>query len=349
MSCKKIALILISLLALTTIVSAQKKLTLKIASVAPARSAWENEQKVLASEWNKATNGMVSVQFYNMTALGGENGVVQKMRSVRPGQNSPIDGAIFTNLGAYELAPDSNVLTLCIPFLFRNQAEVDLVLSKLSDEINNAIQKQGFVLLGWFNVGWANFYTKTEVRTPEQLKSIKLSVGGITSPALGRAFQLAGYNTEDIPNEKIIQSMKSANGIKGLYTIPMYGFAAQYYKHLPYVINTAICPIMATFVISEKTWSQIPEEYKPAMLESVKQAESKFVGVQQQTDKEYLELMAQDGLNLVNLTSSELSAFENSLMGDALAMSKTTDLTAINYEFFLRINAILQDYRAGKQ
>ena len=155
----------------------------KIASVAPARSAWENEQKVLASEWNKATNGMISVQFYNMTALGGESGVVQKMRSVRPGQSSPIDGAIFTNLGAYELAPDSNVLTLCIPFLFRSQDEVDIVLEKMSGEINNAIQKQGFVLLGWFNVGWANFYTKTEVRTPEQLK-LKIEVGGITSPAL---------------------------------------------------------------------------------------------------------------------------------------------------------------------
>ncbi len=75
-----------------------------------------------------------------MTALGGENGVVQKMRSVRPGQSSPIDGAIFTNLGTYELAPDSNVLTLCIPFLFRTQEEVDIVLEKMSGEISNAIQ-----------------------------------------------------------------------------------------------------------------------------------------------------------------------------------------------------------------
>lgn len=348
MTLKKLVCILFVIVNLCSIF-AQKKMTIKIASVAPARSAWENEQKVLASEWNKATNGMISVQFYNMTALGGENGVVQKMRSVRPGQSSPIDGAIFTNLGAYELAPDSNVLTLCIPFLFRSQDEVDIVLEKMSGEINNAMQKQGFVLLGWFNVGWANFYTKTEVRTPDQLKNSKLSVGGITSPALGRAFQLAGYNTEDVPNEKIIQSMKAVNGIKGLYTIPMYAYAAQYYKHLPYVINTAICPIMATFVISEKTWEQISTEYKPALLAAVKNTESKFVGVQQETDKEYLDLMAKDGLNLVNLSPSELSVFENSLNSDALAMSKTTDVTAINYEFFLRINAILQDYRAGKQ
>ncbi len=348
MTFKKIIYFLFVLLNLSSLY-AQQKMTLKIASVAPARSAWENEQKILAAEWNKATNGMVSVQFYNMTALGGENGVVQKMRTVRPGQKSPIDGAIFTNLGTYELAPDSNILTLCIPFLFRSQEEVTIVLDKLSGEISNAIQKQGFVLLGWFNVGWANFYTKTEVRTPEQLKNTKLSVGGITSPALGRAFQLAGYNTEDVPNEKIIQSMKAVNGIKGLYTIPMYAYAAQYYKHLPYVINTAICPIMATFVISEKTWEQIPAEYKPALLAAVKNTESKFVGVQQETDKEYLDLMAKDGLNLVNLSPSELSVFENSLNSDALAMSKTTDVTAINYEFFLRINAILQDYRAGKQ
>lgn len=348
MNIKKIIcifMVLFSLFALT----AQKKMTLKIASVAPARSAWELEQKAMANEWNKVTDGMISIRFYNMSALGGENGVIQKMRSVRPGQSSPIDGAIFTNLGTYELAPESNVLTLCIPFLFRNQEEVTIVLEKLSDEISDAILDQGFVLLGWFNVGWANFYTKTEVRTPEQLKSTKLSVGGITSPALGRAFQLAGYTTEDVSNDKILQSMKSSNGIKGLYTIPMYGYAAQYYKHLPYVINTAICPIMASFVISKQTWDKIPEEYKPAILQAVKKTEATFVGVQQETDKEYLNLMAQDGLTLVNLSKDELSVFEDTLMGDALAMSQSTDSTAINYSFFTKINQILKDYRAGKK
>ncbi len=46
---------------------AQKKMTIKIASVAPARSAWENEQKVLASEWNKATKwyGYYSILQYD--------------------------------------------------------------------------------------------------------------------------------------------------------------------------------------------------------------------------------------------------------------------------------------------
>ena len=135
MNMKKLLLISLFLLIFFMPVFSQKKVVLKIASVAPARSAWETEQKALAAEWSRITNGQVVLQLYNTIALGGENGVVQKMRPLRPGQPAPLDGAIFTNLGAYELAPESHILTFAMPFLFQNQTEVDLVLSELSSDV----------------------------------------------------------------------------------------------------------------------------------------------------------------------------------------------------------------------
>lgn len=324
---------------------AQKKITLKIASVAPARSAWETEQKALAAEWSRITNGQVVLQFYNTIALGGEDGVVQKMRPLRPGQPAPLDGAIFTNIGAYELAPESNILTLAMPFLFKNQEEVDLVLEALSSEISDAMKVQGFELLGWFNVGWANFYTKKEIRTPEELKKIKLSVGGVTSSELGKAFQRAGYMTEDVPNDKILQSIKSANGVQGLYTIPMYAYASQYHKSLNYVLNTAICPVLANFVVSEASWNKIPNQYKDDLLAAVKQSEEKFIGFQQKTDKEYLSLMEKEGLHIVNLTEKEIAVFQETLKTDALLMSESKTETIIDYKMYQKISAILKKHR----
>lgn len=40
----------------------------------------------------------------------------------------------------------------------------------LSPDIEKAVNAAGFELLGWFNVGWANFFTKTEIHTPDELK-----------------------------------------------------------------------------------------------------------------------------------------------------------------------------------
>lgn len=322
--------------------------TIKIASVAPSRSPWEVEQKNLALEWSKITNGNVRLQFYDVNALGGENGVIQKMRSVRPGQRSPIDGAILTSIGMYELAPESNVLTMSVPFLFRDQDEITYVLNETADEINKAVEDQGFVLLGWLNVGMAHFLTKEEVRMPNHLKSIKLSVGGFTSPELGRAFQKAGYTTEDVPNEKIMSSIKSPNGVQGLYTIPMYAFATQYYKSLPYVVAQPLCPVMATFVISQKSWEKIPEQYRDALMKTVEVAEQKLIAVQQKNDSDYLKKMEENGATLVYLTKDELTAWETTLTTDAEKMAADSDVKVINYEFYKRIENDLNKFRAGR-
>ena len=68
---------------------------------------------------------------------------------------------------------------------------------------------KGNVLLGWFNVGWAYFYTKKPVHTPADLKTQKLSVAGIGLPQLSDAFKAAGFRTEDISPDKLLQNLKT--------------------------------------------------------------------------------------------------------------------------------------------
>jgi len=36
---------------------------------------------------------------------------------------------------------------------------------------------KGFILLGWSDAGWAHFFTKSPVRTPEDMKKLKMFVG----------------------------------------------------------------------------------------------------------------------------------------------------------------------------
>ena len=343
MNFKRLFVVLMCLLAFTSIYA--QKINLKIGSVAPDNSPWAIEQKKIAQEWAKATNGSVNVNFMTATALGGEAGVIQKMRVARPGQKAPLDGGIFTNIGIYELAPKTNILTLCVPFMFRDQEELSLVLTETQNEINAAIEEQGFVLLGWFNVGWAYFFTKEEVRTPTQLKNVSLSVGGITSPELGRAFQHAGYKTDDVSNEKILSSLKSNNGCGGLYTIPMYAYAAQYSKHASYVLGMPICPVMGGFVINKNVWASIPDNYKEVIMANIREAEKKFIEIQQENDNNYLSKIQAEGGTIVQLTQAEKDVFQADLYNDAIKMGESKETTVINYDFFKRIDAILQKHR----
>lgn len=331
-----------AIISAVTLFSAAAQTTLKIATIAPSRSVWDIESKRISQEWAKITNGQVKMQFMNATAMGGETEVVSKLNSVRPGQKAPIDGAVFTNIGISALAPDTNIFTLCAPFLFRNQEEIDLIYETFKPQISKALSEKGYVLIGKFIVGWAYFYTKKPIHNSADLKSQKLSVGGMGLSDLTDSFKAAGYKTEDVPANKMLQSMKTPGGLEGFYTIPMYGYAGQYYKELPYILNIPLCPIICSFVINEKTWNSFSEAQRAEMIECIKKAEQTFVEEQKNADAEYLDLCVKGGCTLVTLNDSEMKAMEESLRKDSEIMTSTG---IIDKKFYDDIQKVLKEYR----
>ena len=316
--------------------------TLKIASIAPARSVWDVEANKLAQDWYNLTNGKVQMKFMNATAMGGETGVIQKLNAIRPGQKAPIDGAIFTNIGIADLVPNVHIMTLCAPFLFRNQEEVDLAYETINPLIQSELSKKGYVFLGTFNVGWAYFYTKKPVHTPADLKTQKLSVAGMGLSTLSDSFKEAGFNTIDIAPDKLLQSVKTPGGAEGFYTIPLYAYAGQYYKSLPYILNVPICPVIATFIMNKTVWESFSEAERKMLADAVKAAEENFVREQQNTDADYLDLCVKGGCTLVTLTPEEYKVMEETLSNDAYAMAKTG---LMNIDLFSKIKDTLKKHR----
>jgi TRAP-type C4-dicarboxylate transport system substrate-binding protein len=270
------------------------------------------------------------------------------MRSVRPGQRAAIDGAIFTNMGVYELAPAAEVYTLSLPFLFRDQTEVDYALEYFNPRLEKAFSDAGYKLMGWFNVGWITFFTKDEVHSVDELKKIKIAGGGVDSPVLSNAFKAAGYLTEDVAVEKLSQSLKSASGLRGIYGVPMYIYATQNAKNVSYALDASIIPVLSALVISERAWNSIPDEFKPAMLAAVETAKANFLAVQENTDREYLNTMEREGMKLIKLTDADRQRWETDFLRDIPAITGGPD-AAINADFLQEIRTLMDNYRAGNR
>ncbi|MGL4981546.1 MAG: TRAP transporter substrate-binding protein DctP [Treponemataceae bacterium] len=321
---------------------------LKIASMAPANSPWAKAQEMLSEDIFKNTNGRIHLTFLPMMAQGGEVGVIKRLRTVRPGQVAPLDGAIFTGLGMYELAPKSGVLTLSLPYTFKSQEELDYVLGKISSQIKDEIEAQGYMLLGWLNIGWATFYSKEEIRTPAKLKALKMDAGGFGSSLLSNSFKSAGYTVEEVAADKLIQSMKSATGVKTVYTVPMMAHAYQWYKTLPYAIDAPLCPIMSGWLVSNSAWKKISANDQMAINNAIKKVEAQLAINQQKADREYLDKIAADGGILVKLTDAETEAFRANFRNDVETMAKMPN-TPIDGALYNQIMKLLDEYRAGKR
>lgn len=316
-------------------------ITIKVASVAPAKSSWDIQQRQIAKEWAEITNGEVILQFITSDAMGGESGVVQKLKAVRPGQKAPIGGAIFTSMGLSDFAPGCNVMTLCAPFLFRNQNEVNAVLKEFTPQMQQALDDKGYVVLGWFNIGWAYFFTSEPTPTPAELKKLRLAVGGLTAPGLRKAFEAAGYKTIDVASEKFNASVSSGT-IQGMFTIPMYAYAAQYYKSLDNMLNVPLCPVMVGFVMNKADWNSIPDKYKPELVKSIKKAEAKFVADQKRMDAEYIGRCKNGGCEV--LTPADIKIWENTFKKELEYMCSGSD-PVVNRTFYNQIDAFLKKFR----
>ncbi len=334
------AFLLLTLLSL----SGQNKIQLKIASVAPSRSPWDIEQRALAQEWFEITKGQVNVTFYDATSLGGEKAIIQKFRSVRPGQKSPLDGGIFTTIGLHELAPAAAIYTLSIPFLIRNQKELDMVLTKFGPDIISEYRKTGFEIIAWTNVGWLSFYTKDSFSNLAELKKIKIASAGLDSPVLGECFTSSGFTIEDVTAAKLLQALKSTGGVRGFFGVHMFAYVTGLSKTINYGLDAKLCPVVAGLFLSNEAWAKIPAEYKPEMVKAVERMRTRLDLALEQTDRLYVNDMKKDGVTMIVPTDAELAAWEMDFSKDVDKIDRAIP-GAFSMPLFRKIQALLQASR----
>lgn len=322
---------------------AQQKIVLKIANSAPARTPWDIELKKLAQEWNKITNGLVSVRFMDMTVLGGEKAGVVKMKPSRPGQRPQIDGAILTPVGLNELAPNAKIFTLSLPFLIQSQEELDLVLSKYGYAFESEIQKNGCKLITWSNVGWLSFYTKDSYSSLDELKKIKMICSNDTKDFID-VLNISGFNVLPVTPAKFTQELKTSSGARSFTSVSILTYTLRLYKDVSYLLDARICPVMAGFVMADESWALIPEQYKPAMLEAMNKTTKKLNAALENMEKEYIKQMQQDGLKIISLSPQQRKEWTKEFHADMQKVQKTIP-SLINSEIYEKITKQLEAFR----
>ena len=322
---------------------AQQKIVLKIANSAPARTPWDIELKKLAQEWNKITNGLVSVRFMDMTVLGGEKAGVVKMKPSRPGQRPQIDGAILTPVGLNELAPNAKIFTLSLPFLIQSQEELDLVLSKYGYAFESEIQKNGCKLITWSNVGWLSFYTKDSYSSLDELKKIKMICSNDTKDFID-VLNISGFNVLPVTPAKFTQELKTSSGARSFTSVSILTYTLRLYKDVSYMLDARICPIMAGFVIADESWALIPDEYKPAMLEAMNKTTKKLNAALEDMEMDYLKKMRQDGLKIISLNPQQRKEWTKEFYEDMKKVQRQMP-NLINKEIYEKITQQLEAYR----
>ena len=188
-------------------------LTIKMGSVAPEQSPWGTALNRLAAEWSRISNGRVQLKIYHNGIAGDESDMLRKLRI---GQ---LQGVVLTSLGLIEIDPD--FIAISMPSLIRDSRELSYVLDKLKPYFAAKLKEKNLAVLGWSKAGWVEFFGKRPILTPDDLKSMKLTIGGQDENFL-KVWKLMGYNAVPVAISETLSALNSGMA-DALYASPLCG------------------------------------------------------------------------------------------------------------------------------
>ncbi|MEK7388936.1 MAG: TRAP transporter substrate-binding protein DctP [Elusimicrobiota bacterium] len=229
----------------------------KCATLAPEGSTWMRVLTALSKDLEKETGAQLKFKFYPGGVAGDEKDVVKK---IRIGQ---LHAAGFTGVGLGEIAPELRLLDA--PWLFRSRAEVEAVRSKFSQELNSAVEKGGFVLLGWTDLGSVYVFSKNRISAPEDMKRAKMWVWE-GDPIAGAAYKALNVNPIPLSVVDVMQSLQTGM-IDAVYGPPLGVIALQWHSRLKHVYPIPMAQASGAMLISKKFFDTLPPAHAKALLD----------------------------------------------------------------------------------
>ena len=328
MNIKRLVLIVLAAVFLVGGISAQ---VVKIATIAPENSPWGEGLKRMASEWSRISNGRVRVNLFFNGIAGSEEESIRKMRI---GQ---LNGLALTSSGMNVLS--DAVLTLSSPRLVRNDAELDMLLRDMSGTFEGYLREQNVEVLAWSQGGWIRLFSTLEIRTPDELRQVRLALSP-SDQEMNEALGTLGFRGVSVTTNEVLTSLNSGLIDSFLYS-PIGAAGFQWFAVAPYMLELEFAPFLGAIIIDSRTWRQIPAQFKEEMLASARRIGEDIGGAIRNLETQAIETMSRYGLQTVSLSADETRLWEEFFQEGA----ERTLGTVFNEEIYHEAARLLEEFR----
>lgn len=282
----------------------------KLATLIPSGTPWDQALRQMGDEWTNGTDGRVVLRIYPGGVAGDEPAV---MRKLRIGQ---LQAATVTVAGLATI--DDGFRVFQVPMLFDSYEELQFVLERLEPTLVERLEKKGLVLLNWGFGGEVHLFSKQEIRTPEQLKKAKLFTwAGDTT--MVQWWKRNGYNPVPLAATDMLTGLETGM-INAFPTTPLAALLMQFSKVTPYMLDVAFAPLVGATVISQRTWEGISEADRAVMRRSAAEVERRIADLIPKQDAESIAAMEARGLEVTRVGDEERAAWESAAEDFASAM-----------------------------
>src|SRR5262245_4634504 len=295
------ALACCALVAGAAAVAAQNRIRVRIGTVVPKGSLWDETLQRIRQEWIKIVGDRLEVTIIASGQLGDEPSMV---RDARQGK---IQAVGLSSVGLARI--DSGVACLQIPMLLESYEELDFVRDRMAPELERRIEAQNFKVLHWADGGWVYAFSKTPAPTPTDLKKLKLftSAGDPTTEAL---YKDLGFNVVPLAMTDLVPFLQNGT-VEAFATVPLFAQLQELYRLAPNMTNIKWTPLVGGTVITKAAWDNLPNEHKPALLDAAQRQGSRLRAEIRKMDEDAIKAMQARKLNVIAVDASGHRAWES--------------------------------------
>jgi TRAP-type transport system periplasmic protein len=230
---------------------AAELLTIKFATVAPEGSTWMNCMKELDKTIREKTQGQIAFRVYAGGVAGDE---LDALRKIRIGQ---LQSAAFSGVGFGQILPAVRVLDL--PFLFRNDKEIDLVHKEMEGFFAEQFRQKDFELLSWAEVGNVHLFSQEPIRKVGDLAKLKVWTWS-GDPIAKETFSAMGTNPIPLAITDVTTALNTGM-IDTVYAPPLGAIALQWNLYVKYMTSLPLAHSTGAVLVSKNFVQKIPAEH----------------------------------------------------------------------------------------
>lgn len=312
-----------------------QKYVIKFATLAPDGSTWMNVMKEYNDAVRKESGGRVEFKIYSGGKAGDEKDVLRKI------QLGQFHAGGFTGVGLGEIAPKVRILDS--PFLFENYDEIDYIYKTFDKEFTQAFEENGYVLLGWAEVGFVYIFSKSPIRSAEDVKRNKVWLWE-GDPIAEAAFKAFGVSAIPLSITDVLTSLQTGL-VNAVYTSPLAAIALQWFTRVKYMLNLPLADAAGAVVISKKKFDELPADLKEILVRNGRKYMAKLTALSREDNRKSIEVLQKHGIQLSPPPSEESRRgyFEVGKAARRLLIGKL-----YSEEFLSRVEKAVLEFRAQR-
>jgi len=261
---------------------------IKLGTVVPDGSVWHKILRQMGADWRKETDGRVTLTIFAGGTQGTEAAMIKRMNF------NQLQAASFSIIGLTEIDEAFNVFA--IPMFYQSYEELNHVIEKLTPALDARLQAKGFRRLNWGHGGWVYVFSKTPVRSIDDVRKLKLFTSAGDDKTV-QWYKENGFNPVPLAVSDMMTSLQTGM-VQAIPVTPLSALAFQWYQQTPNMLDVGLAPLVGATLITERAWSRIDAADREAMLAASARAEAQLLTEIPAQDEEALDQMKARGLTV---------------------------------------------------